>query len=217
MNRRGSTLLLALTLAAASASGCTTTGDPAPVPPSSTATTPSLSEVLETALTDYCQNEFGAKFTGSGEFTHPTWGQSLLATCLTDDGMVATVLIVDHNGVAQWEKTTIPSTSSAGFTGPGFSSYTPLRPATDMTGNLFVSYEMHNSYDEESHTGIEVLTPTSTGADSASMNVVEWQTAAYNDDPHPPQEFRQLPPVRRCSGPVRCGRPPIPLPNADRP
>jgi hypothetical protein len=126
---------------------------------------PSLSTILAPVLTRYCNTEYGATFTGSGEFTHPTWGQSLLATCLPDGGHNPTVLIMDHDGVPQWAKTT-------SYSPYPLDNYAPLQPVTDRWGNLFIGYDGHvfTGFGE----GVEVLRPTADGAESVSMNHVEW-------------------------------------------
>jgi hypothetical protein len=180
--------VLAFVALALVVSGCTASDtDPAPVPPATTTTTPSLSEVFKELLTTFCRTKYDAVLTGSSEFVHPTWGLSLLATCLSDDNHRPTVIIVDHDGVPRWAKTT----SYSEFP---FDHYAPLRPVTDRWGNLFIGYdgEVPNGSGE----GVEVLRPTTDGAESVSMNHWEWTHARDGidqDDLVSVQAFKEHP------------------------
>jgi hypothetical protein len=173
---------------ALAASGCTTSGiNPAPVPPGTT----SLSEQLDSALVQYCSAEYNATATGRSEFTHATWGQSLLATCLTEDGTKAIALIVDRDGVAQWEKVTTGTRDDPqGYPDSYFTAYTPLQPVSDLSGNLFITYDTDSL---DGMTGVEILRPSATGAESVSLNNVEWTSVWRQSDEAAFQILRALP------------------------
>jgi hypothetical protein len=162
--------------------GCTTSDtDPAPVPPTTSTTTPSLSETPEAALTQYCQTQYNAAFTGSGEFAHPAWGPSLLATCLDEDDSSATVLIANLQGSVLWAKTTYDTR---------FDNYVVAQPVSDRSGNLFITY---TSGGADMRPGVEVLSPTEDGAESISMNAPEWEDALLSSSWNPGEAFFEKP------------------------
>ncbi len=101
----------------------------------------------------------GGEITGHAFFTHPTWGRSVMVTCLDNaDGGDR------EDGVAVYDAT---STLRWVHHLDGYYELHPASPATDASGNLFVIYEPGRYY------GVAVLRPI-----DGSMSFV---AGFYND------------------------------------
>ena len=97
------------------------------------------------------------------KFTHPAWGASTFVACRNhvtaklpfiweDGGYSAHVVVVDAKGKVRWKA------ADQSYYGEGHAyGWKMAEPATDSTGNLFVSYNP-GRYD-----GIVIYRPTSTG------------------------------------------------------
>lgn len=119
----------------------------APTPTVLVSTKQELMAPTASALVSAGVCDAGAERTGSVFFTHPTWGQVVLATCHSQSSESAGWAVFNASGSVLWTRRSEL----------GHAIYELPNPAIDASGNIFIRYNP-GRFD-----GIEVVRPTEQG------------------------------------------------------